>query len=157
MKLKEKLGLCLYEVICDKQEFISISEEIFTQLDVENNQLKEENKQLKEENEQLRKENEQLRKNNVVKDATIKEPIEIKSPKEDKNTTDFDRNKFEKILAIIDSNKFNYKNKIGEFKYIDIKDLVNNIRNNTISEISAKKGLNTLNEIKNAEIIKHKK
>ena len=41
--------------------------------------------------------------------------------------------------------------------YIGIKDLVNNIRNNTISEISAKKGLNTLNEIKNAEIIKYKK
>ena len=61
------------------------------------------------------------------------------------------------MLAIIDSNKFNYNNKIGEFKYIDIKDLVNNIRNNTISEISAKKGLNTLNEIKNAEIIKHKR
>ena len=69
----------------------------------------------------------------------------------------FDKNKFKNILAIIDSNKFNYKNKIGEFKYIDIKDLVNNIRNNTISEISAKKGLNTLNEIKNAEIIKYKK
>ena len=69
----------------------------------------------------------------------------------------FDKNKFKNILAIIDSNKFNYKNKIGEFKYIDIKDLVNNIRNNTISEISAKKGLNTLNEIKNAEIIKYKR
>ena len=61
------------------------------------------------------------------------------------------------MLAIIDSNKFNYKNKIGEFKYIDIKDLVNNIRNNTISEIDAKKDLNTLNEIKNAEIIKYKR
>ena len=35
--------------------------------------------------------------------------------------------------------------------------MVNNIRNNTISEISAKKSLNTLNEIKNAEIIKHKR
>ena len=46
---------------------------------------------------------------------------------------------------------------MGEFKYINIKDLVNNIRNNTVSEISAKKGLNTLNEIKNTEIIKHKK
>ena len=34
--------------------------------------------------------------------------------------------------------------------------LVNNIRNNTISEISSKKGLNKLNEIKNAEIIKYK-
>ena len=88
--------------------------------------------------------------------------MEIKSLKEDKNMTDhypnwFDRNKFKKLLAIIDSNKFNYKNKIGEFKYIDIKDLVNNIRNNTISEIDAKKDLNTLNEIKNAEIIKYKR
>ena len=35
--------------------------------------------------------------------------------------------------------------------------MVNNIRNNTVSEISAKKDLNTLNEIKNAEIIKYKK
>ena len=60
------------------------------------------------------------------------------------------------MLAIIDSNKFNYKNKIGEFKYIDIGDLVNNIRNNTISEISAKKGLNTLNELKNTGITKQK-
>ena len=68
-----------------------------------------------------------------------------------------DKNKFKKVLAIIGSNKFNYNNKIGEFKYINIKDLVNNIRNNTISEISAKKGLNTLNEIKNAGIIKYKK
>ena len=61
------------------------------------------------------------------------------------------------MLAIIDSNKFNYKNKIGEFKYIDIKDLVNNIRNNTISEIPGKEGLNISNEIKNAEIIKYKR
>ena len=35
--------------------------------------------------------------------------------------------------------------------------MVNNIRNNTISEISAKKDLNTLNKIKNAEIIKCRK
>ena len=47
--------------------------------------------------------------------------------------------------------------KIDEFKYINSKDLVNNIKNNTISEIDAKKDLNTLNEIKNAEIIKYKK
>ena len=67
----------------------------------------------------------------------------------------FERNKFEKILAIIDSNKFNYKNKIGEFKYVDIRDLVNNFRINTISEISAKKGLSKLIEIENAEIMKY--
>ena len=80
----------------------------------------------------------------------------IKSPIEDYLNW-FDKNKFKKILTIIDSNKFNHKTKIGKLKYTDIKDLVNNIRNNTISEISAKKSLNTLNEIKNAEIIKYKR
>ena len=99
-------------------------------------------KSRKQKRRKLKKENEQLKKNNV--DVKIKEsvekPIEIKSLEEDKNTTDwFDRNKFKEILAIIDSNKFNYRNKIGELKYIDIKDLVNNIRNNTISEIDVKK------------------
>ena len=63
-----------------------------------------------------------------------------------------DKNKFKKILTIIDSNKFSHKKKIGEFKYIDIKDLVNNIKNNAISEIDAKKSLNALNKIKNAGI-----
>ena len=43
LKVKEKLGLCLY----DEQKFISTSEEIFIQPDVDNNQLKEENEQLK--------------------------------------------------------------------------------------------------------------
>ena len=69
LKLKEKLGLCLYEDICNEQELISMSEEIFKkekvfiQHNVENKQLKEENEKLrKEENEKLRKENEQLRK-----------------------------------------------------------------------------------------------
>ena len=61
-------------------------------------------------------------------------------------------NKFKEILTISDSNKFGKKNKIGEFKYIDIKDLVNNTKDNTISEIDAKKRLNTLNRIKNSEI-----
>ena len=35
--------------------------------------------------------------------------------------------------------------------------MVNNTKNNIISEISAKKGLNTLNKMKNPEIIKHKR
>ena len=61
LKLNLKLGLCLYEDICDEQELISLSEEIFkeknfTQHDVENKQLKEENEKLrKEENEKLRR------------------------------------------------------------------------------------------------------
>ena len=49
-----------------------------------------------------------------------------------------DRNKFKEILTIIDSNKFGHKNKKGDFKYIGMKDLVNNIKDNTISEIDAK-------------------
>ena len=100
-------------------------------------------------------ENEQFKKNNIVKDANIKELIE--EPKEIKSPNWIDKNKFKNILAIIDSNKFNYRHKIGEFKYIDIKDLVNKIRNNTINTIPAKESLNTLNKTKNAEIINHKK
>ena len=45
-KLKEKLGLCLYEDICDEKEFILMSEKIITHHDIENKQLKEENKKL---------------------------------------------------------------------------------------------------------------
>ena len=37
-----------------------------------------------------------------------------------------------------------------------MKDLVNNIKDNTISQTDAKKRLNTLNKIKNSEI-KHKR
>ena len=59
------------------------------------------------------------------------------------------------MLATIDSNKFNHKNKIGEFKYIDIKDLVNNTKNNTISKIDAKKNQNILIKIKGAELKKY--
>ena len=82
-----------------------------------------------------------MRKNNIVKDANIKEliekPIEIKSLNKDKNKTDSypnwcDKNKFKNVLAIIDSNKFNYRHKIGEFMYIDVKDMINNIRTNKI-------------------------
>ena len=59
-------------------------------------------------------ENEQFKINNIVKDPNIKklidEPKEIKSPKW------FDKNKFKEILAIIDSNEFNYKNLIKKIK-----------------------------------------
>ena len=52
LKLKEKLGLCLYEDICDEQELTLMSKEIFkeekiiTQHDVKNTQLKEENEKV---------------------------------------------------------------------------------------------------------------
>ena len=74
-------------------------------------------------------EKKQFKKKNIVKG----EPKEIKSPNW------IDKNKFKKMSAIIDSDEFVHKNRIGEFKYIKIKDLVNNIKNITISEIDAKK------------------
>ena len=95
-----------------------MSEKIFIQHDVKNEKLRKENEN----------ENEQLKKKKKNKE----ELKEIKSP----NWSD--RNKCKEILAITDSNEFNYKNKIGEFKYIDIKNLVNSIKSNTISEIDAK-------------------
>ena len=70
-----------------------------------------------------------------------------------KSTTNwYDKNKFNKILTTIDSNNFNHKNKIGKFKFNDINNLINNIKNNTISEADTKKKINELNEIKKAEI-----
>ena len=51
LKLKERLGLCLYEEICDEQELILMLEENFTQHDIENKQLKEENEKSRKENE----------------------------------------------------------------------------------------------------------
>ena len=87
--------------------------------------------QLKDENEN---ENEKLKKNNkIVKGTNIKKLI--KEPKEIKSPNWLDKNKLKEILTVI-----------------DIKDLVNNNKDNTISEIDTKKRLNTLNKIKNAEI-----
>ena len=63
-----------------------------------------------------------------------------------------DKNNFKEVLTIIDSYKFGYKNKIGKFKYTDIKDLVNNIKDNTISEIDLKKHLNILKIKRNSKL-----
>ena len=89
-------------------------------------------------------ENKQFNKNNIIKE-------------EPKSLNWFNKNKFKEILAIIDSNEFSYGNKIGEFKYANNKDLVDNIKNNAISEIDASKDLNKLKEIRNVEKIEYKK
>ena len=133
--LKEKLGLCPYEVICNEEEFILMPE-------------------IQDDIEKLKRENEEPKEIKISKESTeepietkiSEEPMEIKCPEKDENVTDwYDKNKFKKILAIVNSNKFNRKNKIGKFKYIDIKDLVDNINKNTISKILARNKLNALN------------
>ena len=139
--LKEKLGLCPYEVICDEQEFILPEIQDYIK------ELKKENKESIE-----IKSPKEPKEIKISKEST-EESIEIKSSKENENTTDwFDKNKFQKILTIANSSKFNHKNKIGKFKYNDIIKLINNINDNAISETLAKENLNALNQSKNAEI-----
>ena len=131
-----------------------MSEKCFIQYDVENEKLRKENEN---ENEKLETRNKKVETRNEKVEMTNENNIIKGEPKEIKSLHWFDKNKFKEIVAIIDSKEFTYRHKIDEFKYDNIKDLVNNIRNNTISEIDAKKGLNKLNEIKNIEIIKYKK
>ena len=98
-------------------------------------------------------------KNSIERFEEMLEKIEefIKDLREEfdlnnKSTTNwYDKNKFNKILTTIDSNNFNHKNKIGKFKFNDINNLINNIKNNTISESETKKKINELNEIKKLE------
>ena len=78
-------------------------------------------------------------RNNKWEKAILKKNIVKGEPKEIKSPNWIDKNKFKKMSAIIDSDEFVHKNRIGEFKYIKIKDLVTNIKNITISEIDAKK------------------
>ena len=51
----------------------------------------------------------------------------------------YNTDKFNEILATIDNNNFNHKNKIGKLKFNDINDLINGIKGNTISEADTKK------------------
>ena len=116
-------------------------EKCFIQHDVENKQLKEENQNVETRNETVETKNEKLEMTNENKQF-LKNHILKEEPKEIKSLNWFDKNKFKGILAIIDSNKFSHKNKVGEFRYTEIENFVNKIKNNTISEIDAEKDLN---------------
>ena len=51
---------------------------------------------------------------------------------------------YDKILTTVDSKNFNHKNKIGKLKLSDINNLINNIKNNTISQADTKKKMKEL-------------
>ena len=69
------------------------------------------------------------------------------------NTTRwYDTNNFNEILATMENNNFNHKNKIGKLKFSAINNLINGIKGNTISEADTKKKINELNELKKVEI-----
>ena len=129
--LKEKLCICLYEENYYEEEIIKIQDDMEETSDGELIEII-----------------------NPKKDETSDEElIEIINPKKDENTKDwYDTNKFKIILTTIDSNKFNHKKKIDKLKFNDINNLINNIKNNRISEALAKQKLDALNEIKKAEI-----
>ena len=156
--LKEKLGICPYEENYYEEELTKIQdnikesdEELMERFTVELNEETDEDSDKESDEESTKKLIEELSKESDKQ--SDEELIEIIRPKNDKSTTDwYDTNKFNKILTTIDRNKFNHKNKIGKLKFNDINSLINNIKNNTISEADAKKKLNALNEIKKTEI-----
>ena len=87
LMLKEKLGLCPYEVICDEQECVLMPK------------IQDGIKKLKKENE----ESIEIKSSEVLAEKAIeikspkeeKKPIKIKSVEENENTTDwYDKNKF---------------------------------------------------------------
>ena len=134
------------------------------QHDVENEKLRKENEKLKEENgnEKVETRNEKLETRNEKVERTnenkqFKKNIMKEEPKEIKSLNWIDKNKFKEILAIIDSNTFDYGHKIGDFRYTETGDFVNKIGNNTIREIDAKKDLNELKKKTNERITKQKK
>ena len=136
--LKEKLAICLYEQNYYEEEIIKIQDDI---------------QESDEELIEIINPKKDETSNESDKETSDEELIEIISPKNDESTTDwYNKNKFNKILTTIDSNNFNHKNKIGKLKFNDINNLVNKIKDNTISKVHAKHKLNALNEIKKAEI-----
>ena len=156
LMFEEKLGICLYEENYYEEEIIKIQDDI-EETDKEpievigkvsnEKSTKKLTKELIEESDEYSDEysDEEL-------DEMFKELTKIKRPNKNKSTTDwYDKNKFKKILTAIDSNGFNHKNKIGKLRFNDINNLVNNIRNNTISAADAKKKINELNQIKKVE------
>ena len=81
------------------------------------------------------------------KESSDEDLMEIRNLKKDEHTTDwYDKNKFKKILTAIDSNGFNHKNKIGKLRFNNINNLINDIKNNTISEALAKQNKKSRNK-----------
>ena len=166
LMFKEKLGICLYGESYYEEEIIKIQdEESIEEISKVSNkkstkkltkELIEEsdNESIKEsDNESIKEsDNESIEKINKESEEEYIEDLKELFSLNNKSTTNwYDKNKFNKILTTIDSNKFNHKNKICKFKFNDINNLINNIKNNAISEAATKKKINQLNETKKVE------
>ena len=162
--LKEKFGICLYEENYYQKGIINIQDEEPIKEIVKVSTKKSTKKSTKalideSDNESINESiNESYNKsinesdNESDKEPNKKSDNESNKESDNKNTTNwYDKNKFNKILTTIDSNNFNHKNKIGKFKFNDINNLINNIKNNAISGTDTKKKINELNKIENSE------
>ena len=78
---------------------------------------------------------------NEPDNRSINEPDNrsINEPVNSNTTSWYDTDKFNEILATIDNNNFNHKNKIGKLKFNGINNLIKGIKGNTISEADSKK------------------
>ena len=151
LMLKEKRGICLYEENYNKKTIDDLLDEFVDESEEEI--LEELNKEFgRESNKKLNKELNKVSNKESNKESSDEELIEIINPKKDEDATDwYDKNKLKKIPTAIDRNNFNHKNKIGKLRFNNITNLINDIKNNTISETLAKQKLNALNEIKKVE------
>ena len=140
LMLKEKLGICLYEENYYEEEIIKIQDEepIEEIVKVSNEKLTKElieesdNESIKEtENEPIKEsDNESIEKINKESEEQFIEDLREPFSLNNKSTANwYDKNKFNKILTTVDN-----KNKIGKFKFNDINNLINIIKNNTINE-----------------------
>ena len=171
---KEKLGICLYEenyyqegiIKIQDKEPIEVIGKVSTKkstkkstkalIDESDNESinESDNKSINESyNESIKEsDNESIEKINKESEEEFIEDLKEPFSLNNKSTTNwYDKNKFNKILTTIDSNNFNHKNKIGKFKFNDINNLINNIKNNAISGTDTKKKINELNKIENSE------
>ena len=144
----KKLGICLYE------EYYYTEEIIQTQNNTKVSSIKVINKvSTKKSTKKLIKEVNNKSKE-VIEKVLINEQDNKSINKPDNKeinsniTSWYDINKFYEILATIDNNNFNHKNKVGKLKFSDINGLISSIKGNTISEADAKNKINELNEIK---------
>ena len=122
--LKEKLGICLYEENYYTEEIIQIQDNTEKpSIKVINNES--DNESTKNSTKKLTKKLINESDNESTKELTkesINEPDNKSINKEvNSNTASwYNIDKFNKILATIDNNNFNHKNKIGKLKFNDI-------------------------------------
>ena len=164
--LKGKLGICLYEENYYEEGLIKIQDEEPIKEISKVSTKKSTNKSTKalideSDNESINEsdnksinesDNKSIQKINKKSKKEFIEDLKEAADLNNKSATNwYDKNKFNKMQTTIGNNNFNHKNKIGNFKFNDVNNLINNIKKNTISEADAKKKINKLNKIKNVE------